>query len=198
MIQSYHEFITNATTAIPKHTIINLYHSICDEQWTIVCTLLSRFTLLQHLDLSCCSLKDEHIMNLLNHSTMGNHIQLTHLILSGNSISDNGAIHISVYLQSNQILQELHLRFNNIGSKGVASLAKALSLHRSIHTLDLSFNKFSTNGVKALCYAMMLNHSLETLSIAGNSLNVCYCVLFLVVTIIFEDINRKILLLFIE
>ena len=156
-------------------SVLDYYqHKFTENDWRHLCesTLPINHATVQKLDLSCCQMTDDRcimLMDCLIHSRI--HL-ITMLLLSGNCLTDRSATAVSNYMQTNQKLQGLHLRFNNIGNRGVASIAKALSLHQSLQILDLSFNKFAGNGVKAICYALMLNNSLESLLLCGNKLKV--------------------------
>ncbi|XP_068756025.1 protein NLRC3-like [Montipora capricornis] len=95
---------------------------------------------------------------------------LTTLVLSENSIGDEGAASLSQALAVNTSLTTLDLSYNSIGDEGAASLSQALAVNTSLTTLDLSDNSIGNAGATSLSQALAVNTSLTTLNFRDNSI----------------------------
>ncbi|XP_078381804.1 uncharacterized protein LOC144664463 isoform X9 [Oculina patagonica] len=94
--------------------------------------------------------------------------QLTHLDLSGNKISSEGATALADALQSNRVLERLDLSSNKIDCSGAAALAKALRPNRILTHLDLKSNDIGDLGALEFAETLEYNFTLAVLNLTSN------------------------------
>ena len=102
--------------------------------------------------------------------TLGLHLNLTSLNLSGKRITASNTACLSQAIASNSSLTNLDLWRNNVGPSGVASLSQALSTNSSLTNLNLGLNDIGPSGAASLCKALSCNSSLTNLDLTRNSL----------------------------
>lgn len=96
---------------------------------------------------------------------------------SGGVITNERAIILAEFLQTNPSLKSLDISFNNISDIGMQRIAHALRHNTSIHQLDISSNHFGERGLDELMDTMHTNQSIWALKIGYASINdqtVCY------------------------
>jgi NLR family CARD domain-containing protein 3 len=76
-------------------------------------------------------------------------MSITHLDLSKDFITTNGAIYIANALEHNTTLLNLNLRHNRIGMEGTVALAKALNVNETLKVLDIDWHPRKKNGVQS-------------------------------------------------
>ena len=81
-------------------------------------------------------------------------LNLTHIDLSHNNISDTGAIAIAKYLKHNNQVKSLNLRNNGIEYKGAHALANTLEKNHTLTHLNLEENHIGESGIKALAHSL--------------------------------------------
>ena len=95
---------------------------------------------------------------------------LKKLDISGNKISDDGAIRLSKCLSTEGTLTELGLSENKISCKGVSAIAKAM-MNTTIQKLDVSNNEISNDCTVALSKCLKTNTTLIDLDVSNNSIS---------------------------
>lgn len=88
--------------------------------------------------------------------------------LSFNTIKNQGAKAIAVYLTQTLSLERLNLRGNNISEVGASKIAQALYGQSTLKHLDLSCNPIGDEGVSKIAETLLGNNSLTSLNI-GNT-----------------------------
>jgi Ran GTPase-activating protein (RanGAP) involved in mRNA processing and transport len=104
-----------------------------------------------------------------------NHAALTHLDLSGNSITDETCVALAKLLTEGICsLEVLVLDHNCIKDEGIVKLSSALNSSgqsaNSLHRLELGHNAFGVRGCQALGEALATHPSLHTLNLEHNTL----------------------------
>ena len=133
---------------------INLIDPDCKED---ICELF-------HLALGC-------ILECTSLSrTLGLHLHISDLDLTGVIIHGSGAAALSKVLSANSSVTSLNLRFNRIGDSGATSLSQALAANSSLTSLDLSGNWIGDSGATSLSQALAINSSLTYLDLSWNSI----------------------------
>ena len=93
---------------------------------------------------------------------------LNKLVLSFNSIYDEGAIALGEALKSNKTLKELELVYCDIGAEGGKALASALSEGSAVlNKIVLDGNKIKDEGAIALGEALKSNKTLKELALSS-------------------------------
>ena len=103
--------------------------------------------------------------------TLGLHLHISNLDLSGISIHGSGAAALSQVLAVNSSLTSLNLNRSSIGDSGATSLCHALATNSSLTSLDLSGNRISDSVATCLCQALATNSSLTSLNLRSNSIS---------------------------
>ncbi|KAL3912457.1 MAG: hypothetical protein SGPRY_008334, partial [Prymnesium sp.] len=85
------------------------------------------------------------------------------LDISGNWISDSGALVLVRAIAHSGRLRHLHLRWNGLTANGAASLAEELSKLPSLQTLDLGGNWLLDSGVGRICSSFRLHSAVRRL-----------------------------------
>ena len=133
---------------------INLIDPDCKED---ICELF-------HLALGC-------ILECTSLSrTLGLHLHISDLDLTGVIIYGSGAAALSKVLSANSSVTSLNLSFNRIGASGATSLSQALAANSSLTSLDLSGNWIGDSGATSLSQALAVNSSLTYLDLSWNSI----------------------------
>ena len=96
---------------------------------------------------------------------------LKKLDISGNKISDDGAIQLSKCLSTKGSLIELDLSKNKISCKGVSAIAKAMHMNTTVQKLDVSNNEISDDCTVALSKCLKTNTALIDLDVSNNSIS---------------------------
>ena len=102
--------------------------------------------------------------------TLGIHLNLTNLNLSGISIGNSGAASLSQVLAANSSITSLELSRDDISYSGAASLSHALAANSSLTSLDLSKNMLGNSGAASLSQALAANFSLTNLDLRYNGI----------------------------
>jgi Leucine-rich repeat (LRR) protein len=97
--------------------------------------------------------------------------KLEALILSDNSIGDEGARALAKALRGAPTLVTLYLDGNSIGDEGARALAKALHSAPTLETLYLDGNSIGDKGAHALAKALPNAPALHTLTLYKNSIS---------------------------
>jgi len=97
---------------------------------------------------------------------------LKKLVLTTNSIKDEGAIALGESLKTNSTLETLELINCDIGAEGAKAIGAGLAVGIAVLTdLDLSRNKIGSTGAKAIAEALQSGMAVLTdLNLAGNSI----------------------------
>ena len=102
--------------------------------------------------------------------TLGLHLHISDLDLTGVIIYGSGAAALSKVLSANSSVTSLNLSFNRIGASGATSLSQALAANSSLTSLDLSGNWIGDSGATSLSQALAVNSSLTYLDLSWNSI----------------------------
>ena len=97
--------------------------------------------------------------------TLGTHLNLANLDLSGKRIGAYGAFSLSQALAANSSISDLDLSGNWIGAYGAASLSQALASNFSVTNLKLGWNCIGDSGATSLSQALAINASLTNLDL---------------------------------
>jgi hypothetical protein len=127
--------------------------------------LSSKNSLVEKLDLSCCSLGTEGA-GIFASLLLANQ-NLKSLVLHKNYIGDAGALELAVALRQNNTLELLDLLSNEIGSAGAIALADALVANDSLNHLDLRKNTIGDDGATSIAEMLTINESIEKIYIGG-------------------------------
>ena len=92
----------------------------------------------------------------------------TSLDLRRNMIRDSGATSLFQALATNSSLTSLDLSWNFIGDSGATSLFQGLATNSSLTSLDLSDNRIGASDATSLCQALAVNSSLTSLDMSLN------------------------------
>ncbi|CAJ1335524.1 unnamed protein product [Effrenium voratum] len=100
---------------------------------------------------------------------------LTELVLSSNSITDEGIDPIAAVLDTNKALTKIDLSDNRVGSRGAQQLASATLRNRSLTELDLSRNNIGDQGAEEFLGALDVAvrprpAALRVLDLSGNTI----------------------------
>jgi len=93
------------------------------------------------------------------------------LLLDRNNIEPAGAAVLAEMLQSNNVLQELHLRFSGLKPEGVKSIAAALQKNSCLEKLYLIANNLGSDGAQALVDMLKVNQTINVLDVTDNRLS---------------------------
>lgn len=95
---------------------------------------------------------------------------LTHLCVSGASITDDSVINLCNALSAkNNKLKKLILELNPItviGAKAIAEMLKMNNQHGCLELLDISYTMIGRDGVYTICQSLENNTKLKTLDIS--------------------------------
>ena len=103
--------------------------------------------------------------------TLGLHLHIVNLDLSGVINDDSRAAALSQALAVNSSLTSLHLRWNMIRDSGATSLFQALATNSSLTSLDLSRNFIGDSGATSLFQGLATNSSLTSLDLCDNRIS---------------------------
>ena len=93
------------------------------------------------------------------------------LILSGNQISDNGAIEMSDALfRANPPLSELDLSHNTIADIGAKAVAEYIPRAYKLSILKMQWNKIRADGGAAICEAVRDSRTMRNLDLSWNGI----------------------------
>ena len=93
---------------------------------------------------------------------------LQKLSISGNKISDDGAITFSKFFKTNTTLIELNLSGNSISCNGARAIAEVLQVNGTLQKLDMSHNEICDDGTIALSEGLKSNSTLVDLDVSWN------------------------------
>ena len=90
------------------------------------------------------------------------------LLLDRNNLEPAGASVLGEMLRSNNVLQELHLRFSGLKAEGVKEIAAALQKNTCLEKLYLIANNLGSDGATALAEMLKVNTTLNMIDISDN------------------------------
>ena len=93
---------------------------------------------------------------------------LQKLSITGNKISDNGAITFSKCFKSNTTLIELNMSGNNISCNRASAIAEVLKVNDTLQKLDISHNEICNDGAIAISECLKTNSTLVDLDVSWN------------------------------
>eukprot|EP01080_Neovahlkampfia_damariscottae_P000022 gene22-4273_t len=135
---------------------------------------VSLMKLLEDSNDGVIDLKDRQIGSINRSSTVLKNLLPKFFIrclnLSGNSLSDHGLETLSVYLQTNDTIEELQLGRNNISSNGGIHLQNILSQNKSIKLLTLEMNSLGNIGASHIGKGIKTNDTVQILNLEGNQI----------------------------
>ena len=97
--------------------------------------------------------------------------KLIELDMSGNNISCNGARAIAEVIRVNDTLQKLDISHNEICSDGAIALSECLKTNSTLVDLNVSWNIITCKGANAFGEAMEVNIALQKLDISDNKIS---------------------------
>ena len=176
-----------AIAANPRLCVLKLsYNDLGDEGVSIIASALlqdGRHHQLSVLDLGFNSIGDEGCGALAVHCLAGNYNMQT-LYLSGNNITEKGALSLAGALLHGTGLRNLHLSANSIGPTGIKAVAGAIAkndsrwtenaagenLVRRMEGLHLGSTSIESEGFVAIPAMLLSNTALKALCVSGNNL----------------------------
>lgn len=187
------KILKEAIIANPQLCVLKLsYNNLGDEGASIIATAIShgdqRHHQLSVLDLGFNSIGDVGCGSLAVFCLAGNY-NIQTLYLSGNQISEKGALSIAGAILHGTGLRSLHLAVNQIGPVGMKAIAGAIaknearltqaistgeidgSFVRRIEELHFGSAAITSDGFIAIPGMLLSNSSLRTLSVSDNSLD---------------------------
>ena len=93
---------------------------------------------------------------------------LQKLSITGNKISDNGAITFSECFKSNTTLIDLNMSGNNISCNEASAIAEVLKVNDTLQKLDISHNEICNDGAIAISECLKTNSTLVDLDVSWN------------------------------
>ena len=137
---------------------------------TLECTSLA-YTLGTHLNLANLDLSGKRIGAYGAASlpqALAANSSISNLDLSGNWIGAYGAASLSQALASNVSVTNLKLGWNCIGDSGATSLSQALAINAPLSNLDLRWNEIGASGAASLCKVFATSNFLTSLNLGLN------------------------------
>lgn len=131
-----------------------------------LCRSILESNVLQYFDLSCNSLNSEACLSL---GPLGLSTSLIELILSGNSLMDDGIKLLLKCFKLNQSLKALDLSDNCLSSKSCKYISQILS-YTNIQSLDMSANEIDSTGLIELSFPIKNESKLSILKIHSNKI----------------------------
>ena len=95
---------------------------------------------------------------------------LQKLDISGNKISDDGAIAFGACLNANTTLTEIDMSWNNITCKGASVIAESIQVNTALQKLNISDNKICDDGAIAFGVCLNTNTALIELYMARTDI----------------------------
>eukprot|EP01090_Pellita_catalonica_P011783 TRINITY_DN2409_c0_g1_i1.p1 TRINITY_DN2409_c0_g1~~TRINITY_DN2409_c0_g1_i1.p1 ORF type:complete len:623 (-),score=121.70 TRINITY_DN2409_c0_g1_i1:67-1935(-) len=123
---------------------------------------------LESLLLSGDDIKDLALVSLCE--ALESNERITHLDLSFNCITSDGAKSLAKCLKTNKCITSLNLSHNKIKDSGTSAISGVLGEHKDLHALNLSFNEITDKGVKSLTTALSRPHSMPKLQLGNNKI----------------------------
>lgn len=149
---------------------INLgYNTIPDDCGSAIAGALSNNQTLKTLDLTANGL-ELYTCRRLAHLLVNDDSALQQLILSQNSLRDEGVAMIAAGLEHNSILKDLSLAETQITAASCSVIAASLQVNSTLERLNLSDNKVEDEGCIALAATLKRNSTLKSLNLFGNNL----------------------------
>ena len=102
--------------------------------------------------------------------TLGSHLQITQLNLSGKGLGTGDCTALAKAIKHNSTITHLDLSGNDIGTGDCTALAKAIKHNSTITHLDLSGNDIGTGDCTALAEAIKHNSTIAQLNLSRNRL----------------------------
>jgi len=93
------------------------------------------------------------------------------LYLDRNNVEPEGGAVIANMLRSNNVLQELHLRFCGLKADGVKDIAEALKVNTCLEKLYLIANNIGSDGAQAIVDMLKVNTTLMVVDVSDNRLS---------------------------
>eukprot|EP01036_Dinobryon_divergens_P027218 gene27218-35949_t len=123
---------------------------------------------LRQLNLSGCNIESQGAIAIISSLSNGS---IETLNLSDNSIGDDGASQIGLFLETNRTLKQLSIPDNQITDDGMASISKGLARNKGLQFLGVQWNFITNNGALYLSTCLSQNSSLRALHILGNAID---------------------------
>ena len=95
---------------------------------------------------------------------------LKKLNISGNKISDDGAVSFSKWFKTNKTLIELDMSENGVSCSGVKAIAEVIRINYTLLKLNLSHNEIFNDGAIALSKCLKINATLIDLDVSFNNI----------------------------
>ncbi|XP_062506215.1 leucine-rich repeat-containing protein 34-like [Corticium candelabrum] len=123
---------------------------------------------------------------------------VSHLNLSYNHITDDGAKHIASYLKQCFTVEHLDISYNDIRERGIEEIADALQLNFNLKSLNVSGNKFGNKGGLHIPGMLQVNTTLEYIDVADADLSAESVIAFATVlnqngTVKYLNLNRPLI-----
>ena len=138
--------------------------SINDNGIVAIFNSLKINTVIKELSISYDSVSHKRAIaeTLLNTSV------LRLLVISSNSISDDGALAISDYLKTNITLIKLDLPCGGLSDQRAKWITEALEVNNTLQMFDISHNRISDDGAIYISECLIYNQTLKELNISKN------------------------------
>lgn len=183
--------LSEAIIANPRLSVLKLaYNDLGDNGVSLISSAFlqnGKHHNLSVLDLGFNSIGDKGCGSLAVHCLAGN-FNLQKLYLSGNQITEKGALSIAGAILHGTGLRSLHLSANSIGPSGanaiVGAIAKnesrwseaseksgGVSLSHGMEELHLGCTSITSEGFLAIPAMLLTNTSLKSICVSSNNLN---------------------------
>eukprot|EP00760_Papus_ankaliazontas_P000392 PhM_4_TR10063/c0_g1_i1/m.103852 len=142
---------------------------IRDGALSVLCHALPTNRTLTHLDMSTNDISAQGAHELSQALVW--HPSLKYLNLSSNRITDDGACALAGMVEANNVLQTLELQDTRISDRGTIAFGVALASNQRLTTLRLNDNQISDDGGKALVPLLEKNTSVLHCHVSANSID---------------------------
>ena len=107
--------------------------------------------------------------------TLGSHLQITQLNLSGKGLGTGDCTALAEAIKHNSTITQLDLSENELGTGDCTALAEAVKHNSTITQLDLSRNRLGEGGFTALAEAAKHNSTITQLDLSKNGIGTDDC-----------------------
>ena len=122
-----------------------------------------------------CKNEKSCTLHLLLARTLGSHLQITQLNLSGNELGTGDCTALAEAIKHNSTITQLDLSYNKLGTGDCTTLVEVIKHNSTITQLNLSFNRLGTGDCTALVEAVKHNSTITQLNLSNNKLGTGEC-----------------------
>ena len=130
-------------------------------------TLFTSNQLLQYMNFSDCKMQDKYLQIML--SFIERQLQMQHVVLTGNNLSNEAAKCLSSSITDMTKLQHLELESCNLHEEGLRYICNAIK-PKKLRTLNLNYNCISDQVASRLAQMITENSCIEVIQLSSCSL----------------------------